>query len=251
MSSKFIQTSDGSWTVRSGEGVGQLMHTMHGAYGETLHVYGRAINRTLNQDHGLAPRFLIFGLGLGYIEMTLAAQVLKMRSEGKRVCDSLELVSYESESELNQRFVNWVYGDLEDSPESRHFLDAYESFELRIANEFSLSSTSQTPRGYLRELHHQGRWRLPGAFDRNTEVDQLFDCILFDPFSPAQSPEIWEDEFLLRFLKICAAPTSIFATYASNARIKRALSLSGFEIHKEPGFSAKREFILATRSSNR
>jgi tRNA U34 5-methylaminomethyl-2-thiouridine-forming methyltransferase MnmC len=69
------------------------------------------------------------------------------------------------------------------------------------------------------------------------EVDNLeddyFDAVLFDPFSPSKSPELWNGEF---FSKIASKVRKggILTTYSCAGKVRRALKEAGFEVSDGP-----------------
>ena len=89
-------TGDGSPSLRLLESVdpakdkGESMHHSGGACAETLLIYGQPIALTLQKVE--KAHFLIVGLGLGYIELTIAREALLL---GKKA-DAVGLItSYE------------------------------------------------------------------------------------------------------------------------------------------------------------
>lgn len=234
--SPFFRTDDGSFTYRFEEEHAQLMHNYSGAVGETLHVYGTAIRLALEFEW--PARFLIFGTGLGYIELVLAAFLQKSERTTKS-----EIFSFESNEELVQHFFNWLAQKEDLVPQE--FLQAYTSACHSIERNCSCTGIRQT----LFEYQQQLLWSMGGCYSLDCDLQQKFSCILFDPFSPKAQPDLWSSENLQRFLGSACAQKAIFATYAANGNLKRALAKEGFKLIDHPGYKAKRESTLAIRSS--
>ena len=116
----------------------------------------------------------------------------------------------------------------------------------------------------LRELQHAGQWtilgRLDGSFTKQQRTQlgiAAFDVILYDAYSPASSPELWQSDFLESFLANHVSHmsnishggtrTAVFASYASRTSLKQSLRKQGFILEKRKGFGSKRECTLAYR----
>lgn len=85
--------------------------------------------------------------------------------------------------------------------------------------------------------------------DANTalsELDASVDAWFLDGFSPARNEDMW-DENICRKLFSRSKPGAIVTTYAAAGKVRRALQDNGFEIHKRPGFGAKKEMLFGTR----
>jgi tRNA 5-methylaminomethyl-2-thiouridine biosynthesis bifunctional protein len=92
-----------------------------------------------------------------------------------------------------------------------------------------------------------GRLRLLLAFgDVATVLRELVaaaDAFYLDGFAPDRNPQMW-DPRVLRGLHRLAAPQSTLATWCVAASVRHALATAGFELHRLPGFGAKREMLV-------
>lgn len=70
------------------------------------------------------------------------------------------------------------------------------------------------------------------------------DAIYLDGFKPASNPEMWGPR-QMRGLHRLAAPGATLATWSVAAALRDGLLSAGFEVHKAPGFAAKREMTVA------
>ncbi|MEQ1878476.1 MAG: MnmC family methyltransferase [Bdellovibrionia bacterium] len=216
-----VRTADGTPTLIEGH---EGMHALDGALSETLHVYGPAIDLVF--DGGWAPRFLVVGLGLGYIELLILARAFRRGI-------SPEIFSFESKEEL-------VAGVKASTQHKSGSIFA----EVRDEIERSTGVTGLT--SIAREALESGRWIMNGPLEFSTELPKV-SSILFDPYSRGQCPDLWEEQFLSRMLNDAASPRSVFATYASFGALKRVLAGAGFALETRSGFGRKRECTLAVR----
>jgi tRNA 5-methylaminomethyl-2-thiouridine biosynthesis bifunctional protein len=80
------------------------------------------------------------------------------------------------------------------------------------------------------------------------ELRLAADAIYLDGFSPAKNPEMWSTQ-LMRAVSRLAAPGATAATRSVAAQVRGALEATGFEVHKRPGFGAKREMLSALHAT--
>lgn len=251
----FITTEDGSPTVRfilgapassdvndSGAGErteSEAMHSLKGAFSETLYIYGTALE--LAFERGFEPRVLSLGLGLGYVEVLAAALCLKREAA---VQERFYMESFESAPELRDWFRSFVTEDgSADLPEA--FTNLYQEILERTANHVGVEARAL--KAFLARLLQENRWRLREALTAETSLGANFGCICFDAFSSKTSPELWTEEFLVRFLAKACASGSVLSTYACTGALKRSLRGAGFQVEIREGFSSKRDSTFAVR----
>jgi len=118
---QFVTTEDGSLSARIGtpgaplEDCSEAMHSLRGAFSETVYIYGTAIR--LAAERGFNERVLSMGLGLGYVELLAAAIALHT---GRQVRGE----SFEIVPELRDYFRAWLDGH--ELPAD--FREAYQGF---------------------------------------------------------------------------------------------------------------------------
>ena len=240
-----VETGDGSLTACFGDG--ETMHSLRGAFSETVYIYGTALEiaREAMSSSALArgPRTLSLGLGLDYVEMLAAAYALKHETRPRG--ESFELVD-----ELNTSFLAWlknaptsplvpfeVYGDIAQKTATH----ANERFpELKPVSAESLRSA-------LAESVENGDWLLRPALTAETRFENKFDCVAFDAFSSKSTPELWTRDFLDPFLKEACENACVLSTYACTGHLKRALVDAGFQLEIREGYASKRDCTLARR----
>lgn len=249
---EIVVTADGSYTARIG--LGETMHSMRGALGETIYIYGGAFERmhsarcaSTQQAPQQAPQILSLGLGLGFVELVAAAVAIKFDAP---LCGE----SFEADSRLLMSFENWVNGGTEIAGHIPCFV--YEK-----ALEMTALAYGLDPKAILAKLRQglsAGTWRLSGPLLATTFSDQTgddgaakqrrFNAVAFDAFSSKSTPELWTREFLDPFLSLACSPDCILSTYACTGHLKRALVDAGFTLEIREGFASKRDSTLAWRS---
>lgn len=222
MKSQFLSvtTEDGSPTLKGGS---EAMHSQSGAFGESCHVYGRALEdvRSLMES----PRICSVGLGLGYCEFLCAVYYEEPR-----------LVSFEKVTELSERFTHWVRGE---------GVPIYDEIERLFGHKFEF--TPGQLRSRLRYSLDEGYWQIRSDIKSDLEANEHFEVMLYDPYSEQTDPELWTESFIESLVHGHMAPKSIFATYAAKGTLNRVLKRSGFEIYFDEGFAKKRGCTLARR----
>lgn len=237
-----VETADGSLTACFGEG--ETMHSLRGAFNETVYIYGTALDRARNAllagvvsvtaSNNFSPRTLSLGLGLGYVEILSAAYAVKSGETPRGE-------SFESVDDLTSSFRAWVEG----APEVLVPHSLYEDVARRT---FELTGVSVTTiREALKAAIAKNDWRLSPAMTPTTSFSESFQCVAFDAFSSKSTPELWTREFLDHFLQTACATKCVLSTYACTGHLKRALKDAGFSLEIREGYASKRDSTLATR----
>ncbi len=123
----------------------------------------------------------------------------------------------------------------------------------------TLEIQSKVPPGVFRSLFekiHTSPWnekvqitenftltKLKADFTK-IELDEKFDVIYFDAFSPEKQPEMWSEE-MFRKLYLCASENAIMTTYCAKGAVRRAMKEAGFTVERLPGPPGKREILRA------
>ncbi len=248
---EWTKTEDGSPTLRDwgkdGGNTGESMHHSAGAFSESLYVYLPALQRFRSLNLTATPSVCVVGLGLGYLELLIAAYFL---SKNQNTPPRLRLTSHESRGDLRRAFLEWV---LDRQPKAKptpsvlsNAGEAYEHIQKKMAQHFQLEPN--TLRLALKQWSEQGRWELRAALNSTNMRPERHHVILFDAYSSASSPTLWKRSFFDALLAQQAAETCVFATYASRTILKHSLRTHGFCLEKRKGFQGKRECTLAIRT---
>lgn len=238
-----VVTDDGSYTARIG--AGETMHSMRGALGETVYIYGSAFERIheMLRAEARTPRILSLGLGLGFVEIVAAAVAVKFQT---RLCGE----SFELDPRLSESFKNWVQGGTE-IPGHIPQLVYDKSLEM-TATAYSLSP--KVIQEKLKNALGDETWilsgpLLPDTFQNRPIERRSFNAVAFDAFSSKSTPELWTREFLDPFLQEACDSNCILSTYACTGHLKRALVDAGFTLEIREGFASKRDSTLACRTT--
>jgi hypothetical protein len=228
---EILKTQDGSPTLKALDlSTQESMHHSGGAWSETLYIYGTALE-LLNQIQ--KPwRVLSVGLGLAYNEMMTFAAL----SENQQKLQAL--TSFEAHTFLRESLDAWL------NKEPCELSSIYDEVKTLCENQFD----SKYLFTQLQEARQTQIWNILGALGKsdcgNSNPHEL---IYYDAYSSRSNPELWQEEFLSKFLAAYAAPQCIFATYACTGSLKRALSQQGFKLKRRAGFQGKRDSTLAIR----
>jgi hypothetical protein len=212
---------------------GEAMHHSGGAATETDLIYGECARRSFAKNP--RPHFLVVGLGLGYIEMTIAKEGLR------RGLQAQSILSFESVPELKEYFIRWIH----DQDLKSEVKETYDQAALGVLKNTSLSLSEL--KEHLK-LFFKSPTDIQGALNEDAVFSVRYEGILYDAFSSKTSPLLWEEAFLKNFLQKTAAPIADFATYACKGSLKRALQAQGFQVEMLEGFQGKRNRISASRS---
>jgi hypothetical protein len=225
------------------------MHSLRGAWQETLYVYGDGFQRVHAQA---GKRFLSVGLGLGYNEIMTAhlTQLAHSRMADESIeihgheIQGYEIHSYEAEPALRDLFAAWL---CEDKTLPQNWRDLYDKIDRQGQ---ALTGSPGPAREVLAQWFAKRQLQLLGRLDSQIEVQGRFDGIYFDAFSGKTSPDLWSEEFLHSFLARSACARCVFSTYASTGSLKRVLREHGFSLQPKAGFGTKREATIAVRSDH-
>jgi hypothetical protein len=238
MNERFAQTSfsieltrDGSPTLRFSEG-GESMHHSEGAASETLYIYKNVIKKAfscLNQCN-----VMVVGLGLGYIELSWALELLKKDKKQSNEFVS-NIISFEKDFELVNEFNNWLKGESKNK----------EIYDIIFKSLGGLDSDSHRIKSIL--IQNYKKYDFQNSLTTDTEPIMPFQLICFDAFSSKTNCNLWTEDFLDNFLRKFCANDCVFTTYACTGALKRALIQNGFKVIKRPGFVGKRDSTLALR----
>lgn len=204
------------------------MHHRGGALSETQYIYGPVADYVFAHVPPRAAQFVSLGLGLGYNEILIASRAL-----AGGVSDYC-IASYEMDPWLRRCFEAWVFGN-GDSP----LTPVYE----QIATGFF--ENAAVVRGELARLLAAKGLLLFGALHEAKQLPEEIHGYCWDAFSRKTSPELWDENFLVRCFAKASPQGSCLSTYASIGSLKRALIKSGFHLETREGFSGKKQSTWA------
>ncbi len=227
ISFKMLETADGSPTLSLNDG--EKMHSMQGAFAESLYIYGELLKEPI-----ASPRILSVGLGLGYNEIITFAHFLK---KGRT---DFTIESYESVEFLTQALKNWIQGN------SSPLQECYENILHRTCEHFAINKMPLLES--LRMGLKNKTWTIKGELPLAPTTHQSFQVILYDAYSSETNQELWSESHFDSFIPtFCDPECCHFTTYAATGALNRSLKRHGFTVLKRPGFGHKRESTQAHR----
>ena len=213
--SRLTQTKDESYTLYS-EKFEEHYHSQHGARAESQYVF---ITQGLNYfttNKKLSILELGFGTGLNTL-LTI----------------------------LNNTNTKINYTTIEAYPLTQ---DDHQNFEI------TLPKAEQA----IYQKIYSSPWDSPYQLTKNVtlikkkclfqtmNLNESFDLIYMDAFSPRKQPECWTDS-LFKTLFNHLNPKGILVTYCAKGSVKRSLANIGFKVITLPGPPGKREMIRAIK----
>lgn len=229
---EFFTTEDGSPTAYFDNFEGEKMHHSGGAFGESVYIYGPAI------QWGYAlmdePLILSLGTGLAYNEILSSAFSILFDAP-------LKMKSFEANLDLNRALIAW----LTDSQEGIVPFKVYDAILELTAKTFDLSCDEIKSK--LLESYRSENWKIYGAWD-STDPEK-YNVVVYDFFSSKAMESFWTEEFLTDFLKNHTALQCAFGTYACTGKLKRAFKANGFSFFERRGYLWKRSSTFACRKA--
>lgn len=218
---KIIATSDGSNTLFD-ETLDETYHSVHGALGESLHVYiNHGLKRLSPQLKSINILEIGFGTGL----------------------NALLSIDYQApNTKIN-------YYSIEAFPLSEELLNTYyHGFSEKPKSLADLPKMIQAQG--LQTINEHFNFKLIESKLQDLNVSKqefpTFDLVYYDAFAPSKQPEMWSLE-ILRTVANLLAEEALFVTYCSQGQFKRNLKELGFEIACPPGPFGKREITVAKK----
>lgn len=216
-----VITEDGSPTLFE-PAYGQSMHTMDGAYSESLikHIVPSLILQK-NSD----IKVLDIGFGLGY---NILALICEARYAGFN--RQIEVISLERDRSI-ESFMRQI--SFSDSARAKTYAFVTKAF----CDGFAVSDNVS-----IQVLFGDAR-------ETVAVMDNIrFDAVFHDPFSPAKNPEMWSVDFF-REITGRMQDDALLTTYSSAAQIRGAMVEAGLFIGRAPSMGMKREGTIAGKKN--
>ncbi|MDQ3110122.1 MAG: tRNA (5-methylaminomethyl-2-thiouridine)(34)-methyltransferase MnmD [Bacteroidota bacterium] len=215
---KIVLTADGSSTIYN-PSLNQHYHSIHGAVQESNHVFMKMGFEAIQDSSAAGDNIVILEIGFG--TGLNAFLVLK-----ECLSDNCVNVNYES----------------------------LEAFPLEEAEAAQLNYFSESEKEFFMRLH-SSKWnkeeKIAGNFAllKNKiklqdfiPVENKYDLIFFDAFSPEAQPELWTEE-IFRKLYAGMKTKGILVTYCAKGQVRRNLIAAGFSVERLEGPPGKREML--------
>lgn len=226
----FMLTEDGSPTAFFDNFAGEKMHHSGGAFGESVYIYGPAIQWGFSKLE--VPHILSLGTGIAYNEILSAAFSIVFGAP-------LKMASYEANKALNESLISWLKTELEKTVPFK----IYDLILEMTAKLFDIPS--EEIKSKMLKSFESGDWKICEAWD-STDKTQ-YNVVIYDFFSSKAMEPFWTEEFLTDFLKVNAAKQCSFGTYACTGKLKRAFKANDFTYFERKGYLWKRSSTFACR----
>ncbi|MDP4290879.1 MAG: tRNA (5-methylaminomethyl-2-thiouridine)(34)-methyltransferase MnmD [Bacteroidota bacterium] len=247
---------DGSYTLFS-EKAGECYHSIHGALTESLHIFINAGLRTLTENYSIGiaasgnesksvqskETFIKESL---FRQKGLASDFKPIRILEIGFGTGLNALLTAIEAEKNKIPISYL--GLEPFPISSSIVQQLNYCELLPGNSLPYFKTMHQcdwEKEYLINPDFNFR-KLQVGFMEASLLNDDFDLIYFDAFSPEAQPDLWGQEVFNKCFRVLAND-GILVTYCAKGRVKRALKAAGFVIENLPGPPGKREITRARK----
>ncbi|WP_373533193.1 MnmC family methyltransferase [Vampirovibrio sp.] len=248
---QIMPTDDGSLSCLDLE-TGQLSHNSAGAYTEAFQNYVRPSLLLEKPEKADQIRVLDVCYGMGYNSWALINEILKQGltcQHPTRPPFTISITAIEKHLEAVQflphvlkhptfdalrTFLapsehNIYYRTLTDTNDTKEELTNPRRFMMTVAGWLRLDITL-----WLDDL----RCRVP-------QLQEDFDAIFHDPFSPQKMPELWTQDLFQHYHRLLIEKQGVLLTYSTAAAVRGGLSAAGFHVLKTPGLGRKAGSTLA------
>lgn len=214
---QIITTNDGSHTIVN-EQFNESYHSQHGAIMESRHVFIEAGFQRIQKSQ-VAVFEVGFGTGLNAWLTLLEAEKNKQHV----YYESIELYPIEISTSNALNFAALTGGNLQ-------------QFALLHLCEWS-KPVAVSPHFTL----HKVRVNL-----LDYSIQEIFDVVYFDAFSPDTQPELWSKDIFSKIYK-SLNHNGILTTYSSKGLVKQNLRAAGFTVQRLQGAGGKRHMLRAVK----
>jgi uncharacterized protein len=211
-----VKTEDGSPSLYHPK-YRQHFHTLAGARSEAEKKFVEAVHLRQLLAKRKSIKLLDIGFGLGYNAVAAASAAESVKA-GK-----LQITTLENDIQV-----------------LKAALDLFEENSLH--------------REILKSLLDTGSWQgdfaeivllIGDARGSVLELENKFDCIFMDGFSPDKNPELWSYDFI-RELTRCLEPKGLIVTYSSAYPVRGAMLRCGLFVGQTDAFGRRRSGTIAT-----
>jgi len=221
MNRQLCLTEDGSYTLFNSD-IQQHYHSIHGAIGESLHVFiYTGLIPLLDQCSPL--RILEIGLGTGLNALLTEVFTRSHPMVYYSAIEAFPLIHEEivplNYQEVFPEISNELLLKIHNIPSDNHYYRIRENFYCKVFH-----TTLQ-------------------QFKFENDV---YDLVYFDAFAPDVQPELWEKELFLKIFR-AMKKGGVLCTYSAKGIVRRRMQEVGFSMERLPGFSGKREMLKATK----
>ena len=204
---EIVITGDGSSTLYS-EKFKQIYHSKSGAVEESVEKFVRPCMKFKDKH----PKILDICFGLGYN----SAAALDLLGE-------CEIIGLEDDPLILRKILDTA--------------DYFVSYPL---------IKKAAKKGEMMQGGTSIRIILGDALKTIKQIEQRFDIVFLDPFSPAACPELWTPEFIADIYAVIRQG-GILTTYSCARKVRDALKSAGFEVRDGPVVGRRAPATIAVK----
>ena len=204
---KAIETKDKSMTFYNK----QYAETYHSTSGAIEESFKKFVEPCMIKE-GMIVLDICFGLGYNVLAAMTAAKNLKIISLEKDKTVMREMQGLEVPEKLKEKY----------------------EIVKKAAKEFA-----------YKDNDYEIKIILGDATQSIKILNERFDAVFLDPFSPPKNPELWTEEFFMDIKKVMK-PGAILATYSCAGVVRRNLTRAGFEVKDGPIVGRRSPGTIAT-----
>lgn len=215
---EIVQTRDGSHSVLN-KTLDETYHSWHGAINEALHVFIEA-GLLHHQKKDIRILEIGFGTGLNALLTYIEAEKLSLNID----YTGIEFYPVAMDIVDNLNFAEILGQRYQTILETMHQIA--QNKKMAISPNFSLQ-------------------KLEEDFSK-MKLEESYDVIYFDAFSPDKQPEMWTEERFQTLYEHTFQAGSL-TTYSAKGDVRRKLQKVGYQVEKLPGPKGKREILRAIK----
>jgi len=217
---KFVITRDGSPTIYDPV-FKEHHHSLIGAYTEARHKFAEVARPLLSKKERIKLLDLPFGMGYNLIA---SAQLLEELNGGAY----LYCVAIEKDPKIIEAISLCPFGQ-----QLQRYFDQIKTLSI---NETQAQGGNFQVRLIVDDLLHTLK-----------ELDEAFDLIYYDPFSPRVAPELWSKDKVLFHLARLMSDEALLITYTASNKVRKALLELGLYIAPGPAVGRKMGGTMASK----
>lgn len=216
---RLVMTGDGTYTLLDTV-LNETMHTMSGAYEESLVKHVKASRILEKESNDL--NILDVGFGLGYNSLAVLSSLREIKPDCR-----IKIVSLEKDTSFGE----WI--------DQISFKDGRREFYDKVKKAYLHGDYSDGVIS-IRVEFGDARSHIIDLVRRN----ELFDAVFQDAYSPGKNPELWSIDYF-QLIRRLMSPDSILTTYSAAPQIRRALLEAGFSVGRADSTGKKKEGTVA------
>lgn len=220
---ELVTTGDGSCTLYN-KMLKTHYHSLHGAVGESIHVYIEASDLERRLLQGKDIEILEIGLGTGLNFILTLKECLKYP---KTHVHYTAFEPFPPSPEILSAFYRQTFP----------LLNFSEDFLHSIIPELNPGSEKNIELNNMSWTFNWEKW-IPG----DTKLSQ-YDVVFYDAFGPFTSPELWTEEAILKVYQ-SIKPGGKMVTFSINSNTRRLLEKNEIRFSRPRGFAAKRQMLV-------